>query len=160
MENEDESVDSDVTVVVSGVGARAEEVEDAPPVVVVVPEPVTPEEGPSTAELIERIVNLERDVAELRAEVWGAAEDASEALDVAEVALAVADVAEADAEAGEGATDEAIDDAIEELSEEIEEAPIEKGEDGEEHLELDPITPSSAKVHPLFRPASDWFPKR
>lgn len=100
--------------------------------------------------LTERLVNLERDVQEIRSKLWDAEGNAQYALYVAEQAAEdIEELAEQDEEIVE-----AVDEAI---VESIEEATDEDGKDAE--LEVEDDAPTSAKVHPLFRPASDWFGK-
>lgn len=110
---------------------------------------VEPDDSPKTDDLeisnLERIVNLERDIAELRSQLWDAEGKAAWAQIVAEQAAEdIEQLAEQDEEIVE-----AIDEVTDELEDDLESL--------EEEVETEDNEPASAKVHPLFRPASDWF---
>lgn len=108
-----------------------------------------PDNESMPVDYVERIVNLERDVGELREHVF----EAQMTADVAEI---VADDALANTEAL-AATDAAIIDATDEaIVESLEDAEVERADDGE--LEILPADdePVSAKVHPMFRSFKDW----
>lgn len=104
-------------------------------------------------DILERVVNLERDVSDLRSQLWDAEGNAAFARALAEQALEeTEDLAVNDEEILT-----AVDEADAEIIENVENA--EDDEDGE-GLDVDPIEPASAKTHILFRPAREFFGSR
>jgi len=117
--------------------------EDSTPEPEVVLIPPVSVELPS--EWVERIVNLERDVMDMRATLFDAEGNANYALAIAkDLQEDVEELAEQDE-----AIVEAVDEAIDEVEADLEEV--------EPEAETEDNAPASAKVHPLFRPAKEWF---
>jgi hypothetical protein len=155
MPDEDDAPTTDV-VVVTPTEDDTPDVETGDTTVIVETPTESPTESPTPETigndpLTERLVNLERDVAEIREAVFTAQLAADTADRRAERAL---EETEQLAE-----NDEHVLDAVDETVEAgIESAEIVEGDDGEEVLEVDEdMPPASARVHPLFRPARDWF---
>lgn len=104
-------------------------------------------------DILERVVNLERDVSDLRSQLWDAEGNAMFARAIAEQALEETEALAVNDE--EILT--AVDEADAEIIDNVENA--EDAEDGD-GLDVDPIEPASAKTHILFRPAREFFGSR
>lgn len=139
MADDDTNETPDGTTVSVTVPEATEEAAPVAPVVVVADTGGSSTDDDSTdrwVELERWKVETEQSIRAAADEAWQAKMDAMEAKYQAEEATAEADFAESE---------------VEELAEDVEEV--------EETIE-DEIAPASTKVHPVFRPFRDWFPKR
>lgn len=127
VESADENISEDITEAISEVAEVERELDDR-----------------------ERLVNLERDVMELRGQLWDAEGNAAWALSLAESNMEQIDeLAENDA-----AIVDAVDAADADIIDAVEDAEIDGDEDTD--IEVSDIEPVSARIHPLFRPLKGW----
>ena len=118
--------------------------EDAPsvdptpePVVVVVDAPAESAPEEHDLDMVERVVNLERDVREIQTKMFQIEDQATTARMVAEEAASTAEIV----------AEEVAEDVAEDIAEEVAE---EVAED---------VAPQSASVHPMFRSFREWMNK-
>jgi len=152
MEPDQIDADADAPVIV------ADEVDTAPDEVTVEGDTVVtvevPDDGGDSdavgAVVVDAALDHAERIASLEARVAAVEEVAFRAEITADIAADMAsDAIEADAEIIE-ATDEAI-------VETLEDATIEDTDkDGEDEIVVDEIAPVSSRIHPVFRPLSDW----